>query len=224
PLVVFREGRFDDWQALQNNRRRIFNRPRLLSLVQAGSPTRWLYVGLFDVLGSEPNRDDPKHVNYSLVRIPSAEEWVGRLYVGSESTNVQTLLSGKTLTADLMVTQLLPERLPIAAFPGFKGVNLSFSELELIVRNNEPQWQGALASVNGIYVITDTITGRLYVGNASGTEGIWGRWSVYAASAHGGNVGLKEEFGAAAHERRDALRFAILEIADLSATDRYIDE
>ena len=45
----------------------------------------------------------------------------------------------------------------------------------------------------GVYLITDTKTGKLYVGSASGEQGgIWGRWSEYARTKHGGNKRLQE--------------------------------
>lgn len=34
--------------------------------------------------------------------------------------------------------------------------------------------------------------GRQYVGSASGTDGIWGRWRSYAITGHGGNDLLKK--------------------------------
>ncbi|NYS35026.1 GIY-YIG nuclease family protein, partial [Streptococcus danieliae] len=65
----------------------------------------------------------------------------------------------------------------------------------------------------------------LYVGKASGADGIWRRWCAYAANGHGGNVALRQEFGIeASEERRHALRFAVLEIADLSATEADLCE
>jgi hypothetical protein len=52
-------------------------------------------------------------------------------------------------------------------------------------------WQTALASVVGIYLITDTRDGRPYVGKADAGENIRQRWSTYAANGHGGNVWLR---------------------------------
>ena len=49
----------------------------------------------------------------------------------------------------------------------------------------------ALASVVGIYLITDTRDGRQYVGKADGADNIQQRWSAYAANGHGGNVKLR---------------------------------
>jgi hypothetical protein len=54
------------------------------------------------------------------------------------------------------------------------------------------EWHRALASVSGIYLILDTVTGLQYVGSAYGTEGILGRWQAYAQSGHGGNLQLRE--------------------------------
>jgi len=46
--------------------------------------------------------------------------------------------------------------------------------------------------VAGVYLITDTNTGKHYVGSASGEQGgIWGRWSEYARTKHGGNKRLR---------------------------------
>ena len=124
---------------------------------------------------------------------------------------------------DLTVTELLPHPLSVADFPGFKAVNLTKAQLDVVVRNNSPAWRSALSSVKGIYLISDSGTGRLYVGKASGVDGIWGRWCTYAANVHGGNVALREEFGIdATDERRRELRLAVLEIADLSATEEDI--
>ena len=43
-----------------------------------------------------------------------------------------------------------------------------------------------------MYLITDTLSGMLYVGSAYGEDGIWGRWKEYVATnGHGGNKALK---------------------------------
>lgn len=96
-------------------------------------------------------------------------------------------------------------------------------DLEALVRQGAESWRAALAAVKGIYVISDSATGKLYVGKADGADGIWGRWTTYARTVHGHNVALEKEFGLdAPPERKQALRFSVLEIADLNATD--IDE
>ena len=55
-------------------------------------------------------------------------------------------------------------------------------------------WKSALQAVAGVYVITDTHTGKLYVGSAYGGEGIRGRRRSYVETCHGGNKELRALF------------------------------
>lgn len=121
---------------------------------------------------------------------------------------------------ELNVAELLRERLSIGPFPGYKDVDMSMGELRVLMHQNTESWRSALAAVKGVYLITDVKTGKLYVGKADGADGIWGRWYTYARTTHGHNVALKNEFGIEAPpERPNDLRFSILEIADLNASD-----
>jgi len=54
------------------------------------------------------------------------------------------------------------------------------------------QWKMMLSNVYGVYLILDTITGQQYIGSAYGKEGLWGRWSNYIQTRHGGNKILIE--------------------------------
>jgi hypothetical protein len=67
-------------------------------------------------------------------------------------------------------------------------------------------------------VINDTSCGKLYVGSACGVAGIWGRWSDYALSFHGGNVELRELIATQGPEHARHFQFAILEICDVMET------
>ena len=66
-------------------------------------------------------------------------------------------------------------------FPGYNNVLLTHNDLQLILKMQAPEWKKALSRVKGVYCITDTSTGKLYIGSASGNAGgIWQRWSEYA--------------------------------------------
>lgn len=52
---------------------------------------------------------------------------------------------------------------------------LEFKELEEIVTNQYSDWKKVLSITKGVYLITDSKTGKLYVGSAYGDAGIWGR-------------------------------------------------
>ncbi|WP_286149483.1 GIY-YIG nuclease family protein [Mycobacterium sp. IS-1496] len=79
------------------------------------------------------------------------------------------------------------------SFPGFDRVLLTYPELvEMVSDGRYADWRAALSQVQGIYLITDSSTGKHYVGKAAGAERILGRWKDYALDGHGGNRALRE--------------------------------
>lgn len=70
---------------------------------------------------------------------------------------------------------------------------LNFDELKEIVTKQYSDWKKMLSATKGVYLISDTKSGKLYVGSAYGEEGIWGRWSAYVSTnGHGDNKTLKQ--------------------------------
>lgn len=80
------------------------------------------------------------------------------------------------------------------SFTGYEDTILSYEELKEIIDNKElyAEWHASLASVYGIYLITDTISGKLYVGSAYGNQGILQRWTEYVETKHGGNKKIRQ--------------------------------
>lgn len=79
------------------------------------------------------------------------------------------------------------------SFPGFDRLRIPYAELlDVVADSRYSAWQAALSSVQGIYLIADESTGKLYVGKADGRERILGRWNAYARDGHGGNLALRE--------------------------------
>lgn len=67
-------------------------------------------------------------------------------------------------------------------FPGYKNVSVNYRELKKKLES--PEWRTALSCRNGVYLITDKSTGKLYVGSAYGEKGIFGRWETYIKSGY----------------------------------------
>ncbi|MBD8506730.1 GIY-YIG nuclease family protein [Hoyosella sp. G463] len=103
-------------------------------------------------------------------------------------------------------------------FPGFDQLRLDHAQLQAVMRDHRyASWRTALASVVGVYLITDTRDGRQYVGKADGAESIRQRWNAYASNGHGGNVELRsiDPVG---------FRFSLLRVFDPATPTRVIDE
>ena len=98
-----------------------------------------------------------------------------------------------TVCDDLIVNQILPASFDGYDFPGYDKVRLSFEQLETIINQNKKDWVAALENQKAVYLITDTNTGKLYVGSATSDYGmLLQRWSNYVSNGHGGNVELKK--------------------------------
>jgi hypothetical protein len=114
--------------------------------------------------------------------------------------------------------------LDAVAFPGFDRVLVTRDTLRNVIEDSRyTSWRTALGSVQGVYLITDTITGHLYVGMTTGADGILGRWRQYARDGHGGNQALLELAGLDANHA-EQFQFSILRVFGPNATPAEIGE
>lgn len=72
-------------------------------------------------------------------------------------------------------------------------------------------------------MLTDTKTGKRYIGSAYGDSGIWSRWSQYIANGHGGNKQLRELVEQKGFEYvENNFKFTLLEMHPMFKTDDFI--
>ena len=185
PLDVFTKDR-QEWQGWQEYRptRDDFNRPMIFALASFyHEPATWLFGGIFKVL----NRYDDR---YEVELTNIGADFIGRLKLRSPYNSRAVRVNMEGQYDDFEVAKILREPYTGRAFPGYEDIDISFEEIETLVRNSRPDWKAALESVKGIYLLTDTNTGKRYVGSAYGEFGIWSRWCSYVETGHGGNVEL----------------------------------
>lgn len=220
PLRVFLEGRFDDWQSWQT--RKNFERDYILSLVNLPQPNKWLFAGVYRQTGCRPPEAGSNLYRYETELLDEFADLIGRLVVIFSRPGRSSYLKAERWADSLLVSELREARMTIEAFPGFNRTLIMKSTLDVIVREQIPSWKSALANVAGIYLITDTMTGKHYVGSASGLGGIWERWSNYSYSGHGGNVELTRLLREQGADYAKHFQFSILEIADTHASQEDI--
>lgn len=123
----------------------------------------------------------------------SCKEYFGRVIIRFHNTCQQTFRDAKRIIDQCIVSEILPDVYTGFDFPGYENVKLSYSDLETIVRAKYLSYKNALANQKAVYVITDTHTGKLYVGSATSNNGmLLARWSSYVETGHGGNVKLRK--------------------------------
>ena len=205
-----------EWQEYRPGRNE-FNRPYIFSLMNFHheSGTSWLFGGIFCVSARHEDR-------YEVELLELGETFIGRLKVGSPYNNRATRVNFENHYETFEVLEILRERYTGQPFPGYENIDLSFSELETLFRNSRTDWQAALESVRGVYLITDENTGKRYVGSAYGDQGIWSRWEEYAATGHGGDTELLELVESDPDYPRKHFRFAVLEYRSVSTPEGII--
>ncbi len=205
------------WQANRPNRNE-FSRTFIFSLMKFyHEEDTWLFGGIFRVTARHKDR-------YEVELTENGASFIGRLKLLSSYRERSTRVNFENHYDGFEVAEILKEPYSGRSFPGYEGINLSFNELESIVKNDRPDWKAALQNVKGIYLITDTSTSKRYVGLADGEAGIWSRWSDYVTSGHGGNAGLRELVKGTLNMAyyRANLRFALLEHHSIYTPTRVI--
>jgi len=188
----------------------------------------FMFGGLFKVEKIEPEVFNA--IGYKLTLMDEYQEYIKRLIIKIKKPIGRDVYNRKY---ENLQEQLDPEIYELAPdtklgnFIGYQNVSLKHKALQLIINNDEPSWKQALSNVKGVYVITDTSNGSLYIGSASGNDGIWQRWSGYANlnNLTGGN---KEFELIVAEKGREYVsshfKYSILEIFDTKTKVEMIIE
>ncbi|HKP35086.1 MAG TPA: GIY-YIG nuclease family protein, partial [Sphingomicrobium sp.] len=113
-------------------------------------------------------------------------EWIGRLIL--EWSGLERSWYRWAHRNDFPVRAITEESLLRPTMPSWEELLLTWQELSLLPES----WAAALRQWRGIYLITDRIDGKQYVGSAYGGENILQRWRNYARTGHGGNKLLRE--------------------------------
>lgn len=231
PLEVFREGRFPEWQ--QNQGKKNFESDQVLSLIALPEKHRWLFAGVYAQRGRRPHPTQRGRFLYDLQLLPGQKHLIGRVVVQWDREGARISYRKLESMQNLFVESYSVAKVPFKPFPGWgQRWSLKWTELKSIEANHIDEWINPLANVFGVYLITDQCDedcgGEQYVGIASGSRGIWGRWSTYAQTGHGHNKKLRALLRKKGLEHARNFLYTVLETApttisrvDLAEREQY---
>lgn len=220
PLEAFFDGQFKRWQEHQSKKN--FQCKHILSLIHLGN-NHWVFAGVYKVKGVKPYQWKGKnHFMYSTQEVKGLDHLTGKAIIQFQKTFRASYLRGPKYEDQLILVRLRDQRMTIGDFPGYNSVLLSYRMLKTIVRESNPSWKTALSNVAGVYLVTDTSNGKIYVGTAYGGGGIWQRWAVYAKNGHGGNKELRALLRKKKSAHAEQFQYSLLEICDLNSSDDYV--
>ena len=210
----------NSWKSKQPNNN-YGNAEYVLSFAQyyPYGPQFFIFGGLYKIEKKSPEVFD--QVGYNLTLMDDFSEYRKRLIIKLDRPIGRDLYNRKFENVQESLNPEVYEVAPstkLGSFTGYNNVLLSHKDLQLIIKKEEPEWKNALSNVKGVYCITDTSTGKLYIGSAYGdNEGIWQRWSQYANvdNLTGGNKTFEELKENGANYIIDNFTYTILEIFDM---------
>lgn len=214
PLHLYLSGKFEEWQRWQQ--RRNFERSYVISLIHLPGTPRWLFVGAYLSGGAEVVGRGQYY--YRLTEDTACSSMNGRLIITLNHNVEQRYLNAEHCANEMLVAEVMESPYSVGQFPGFKAVDISKAELDLLVRQSVESWKIPLSGVAGIYLVSDSQTGSLFVSSATGEGGIWRSWCDCAANGHGGNPELRRLLDNDGLGRANAFRYSLLEVADIRAS------
>lgn len=179
----------------------------------------WLLVNAFKVLD-----DSKKLIGVDEEAMSEYKQYFGRLIItwkdrNTRNVRMKSLENIEKLTVKTILEEPYNEVAEI--FPGYENVSLSWEDLNRVLKLKT--WRTALENQKGVYLITDTLTNKRYVGSAYGKDMILGRWSNYADSGHGGNLELKKLVAEKGLDYvKENFRYSILDIYKSTVDDETI--
>ncbi|MBR3180298.1 GIY-YIG nuclease family protein [Candidatus Saccharibacteria bacterium] len=179
----------------------------------------WLLVNAFKVLD-----DSEKLIDVDEAAMADYQQYFGRLVItwkdrSTRNVRMKSIENIEKLTVKTILEE--PYNEVAETFPGYENINLSWEDLNRVLKLKT--WRTAFENQKGVYLITDTLTNKRYVGSAYGDNMILGRWQDYAKNGHGGNKLLKElvtDEGLDYVKRN--FRYSILDIYKSSVDDETI--
>lgn len=227
---------FDDWKVWNawSNGQNFFNRKYIFSLINFYPESdTWLFGGIWEVKGfnKEGAEEAKKKKNgsflYDIALSDKYKDLIGRLKITYSYKERTVRVCMEKYFPEFELKEILASPYSEKSFPGYKNLHVDFSKIKRIIEKSQSEWESAL-QIKGIYLLTDKSSGKRYVGQASGQEGIWQRWSDYVKDGHGGNVALKRLVQNKGRDHVDKnFTFTLLEIVesnfekDIDARETY---
>ena len=149
----------------------------------------WMFISAAEIVSV------PEDSHAEVAILEQYKDLFGRLimrhYKGQTMQRYVFLLDKRINSCE--VKEILPCMYTGEKFEGYDKVYLPYYRLKGVFSGEiMPEYYEALKTITGVYCLTDTKTGKLYIGSATGSEGIAQRWGNYLDSKHGGNKKLIE--------------------------------
>lgn len=215
---------FWGWYSVKKGkeRRNFYVGQIVFSFIRMQSADEWLLISVGKIV------DIPENSRATVQIIEKYAPFFGRLVIKCKKGNkfARYVFNIKKYLNQCVVKEILPCLYSGREFEGYDKVHLTYKELKGIFDGHiMKSYYDALDKIKGIYCLTDKLTGKLYIGSATGKDGVRQRWYSYSESNHGGNVELIKLYNEKSSEYfENNFTLTLLEYYNLSYDDEKIRE
>lgn len=185
-----------------------------IGFIRLNEKDKWL---LFHIGKITKDLNNFNGVGYEYETLSEYEKYFGRLIVRFKNKSQTMIRLANSVIDECEIHQILPDTFDNDIFPGYEKVDISWSELSRVL--TKESWKTALQNQKGVYLISDILNGKKYIGSAYGEDMILGRWKSYVKTGNGGNVELKR---LTFEYIKNNFRYSILDIFKSTVDDQTI--
>jgi hypothetical protein len=190
PITIYKETpkKLIDTDLMWNyNKKKSFQTGDIVIGLAKIKSDNWLMFGVVEITKDLNINNGPGYKNSILKEY---EKYFGRVVIKYHNSSQALVRKAITMINECEISKILDDLFDNDIFPGYENVNLSWEELRRVLEKDS--WKTALENQKGVYLITDSQNGKMYVGSAYGKDMIGGRWGDYIKTGHGGNEDLKK--------------------------------
>lgn len=161
----------------------------VFSFIQMDRNDEWLLISVAKIL------DVPKDIRANIEILDRYKPLFGRLIIRLKKGNTfsRYVFNLSKFLEEAIIKEVLPCIYSGDTFNGYDNVNIKYDKLASVFAGKiMPTYLEALQKITGIYCLTDHKNGKLYIGSATGGDGVAQRWGSYLKTSHGGNKKLIE--------------------------------
>lgn len=195
---------FEIYQSLQPSENFFKGRRYVLSFIADGKALS-RFVGCYEILGVRPASevdkspsfpipdmyDRPGHVCFDMKKTTCMEDLDNRLVIDWGKGTLGYVQYSPDALRNKAVVAIGPDKKH--SFPGYDRVVWDFKSMKSYLEGDYEEIHTALKEVYAVYLVTDTKTGKFYIGSASGKDGLYGRWLTYAKNPNGSGTADDED-------------------------------
>lgn len=177
---------FSYWTSYGNKRNFSINNI-VFSFTRIKNDSEWLFVSAARIIDNTP------YTNAKCEILEKFKPYFGRLIIKHNKGNTYSryVFNLSNRINDCEVKEILPNIYDGEEFQGYDNVFLPYRQLEDIFSGKiMHSYYNALKNITGVYCLTDTNTGKLYIGSAYSGDGVAKRWGDYLNTQHGNNKKL----------------------------------